>query len=135
MPLGSSLAILPTFCYNFRLKFAFYILRRSIKNRHYEQEPRHHQLRCIAYHQSSRNSVSFEPVPPANQNSLGPQSGPIFTKKFIQPTYNQKARYLPISQKYPSHKCCNTSDLQKSQNLRTDSMSCFTPKNEVYTTA
>jgi len=51
-----------------------------------------------------------------------PQNGPIFTRKSIQPTYNQKARYLPISQKYLSHKFLNNSVLQKSQNLATDSM-------------
>ena len=50
------------------------------------------------------------------------QNAPIFTKKFIQPSYNPKARYLPISQKWPPHKSFNESDLQKSQNLRTDSM-------------
>jgi hypothetical protein len=51
-----------------------------------------------------------------------PQNGPIFTRKSLQQSYNPKGPYLPISQKQPSHKPCNSSCLQKSQNLRTDSM-------------
>jgi ABC-type dipeptide/oligopeptide/nickel transport system permease component len=56
-----------------------------------------------------------------------PKNGPIFTKKFIQPGYNPKARYLPIRQKYRFRKYCIISSLQKSQNLRTDSMSAALP--------
>jgi hypothetical protein len=67
------------------------------------------------------------PIPPANQKRTEPrpkypQNGPIFRRKSVQPIYNPKARYLPISQKFPSRKCLNHSALQKSQNLRTDSM-------------
>jgi hypothetical protein len=40
----------------------------------------------------------------------------------LQPDYNSKTRYLPISQKFTFHKCFAISMLQKSQNLRTDSM-------------
>ncbi len=73
-----------------------------------------------------------------------PQNGLIFTRKTLQPAYNPKARYLPISQKWPPRKHCNNSCLQKSQNLRTDSMAYAisgailehpspSPTNEVYT--
>jgi hypothetical protein len=42
----------------------------------------------------------------------GQQSAaPLFVSKSIQPTYNPKARYLPILPKYPFHKCLNISGL------------------------
>jgi hypothetical protein len=57
-----------------------------------------------------------------NLGLIKQKNSPIFTRKFIQPGYNQKAPYLPIQQKQLPCKCLNNSDIQKSQNLRTDSM-------------
>ncbi|MHC4507670.1 MAG: hypothetical protein ACYTAO_01755 [Planctomycetota bacterium] len=50
------------------------------------------------------------------------KDGPIFVGGCQQLCYNSKARYLPISQIFPSHKYLNKSDLQKNQNLAPDSV-------------
>ena len=51
-----------------------------------------------------------------------PENGSILPSLRLQPVYNPKARYLPISQKYPFRKHLIISALQKSQNLATETM-------------
>jgi len=46
-----------------------------------------------------------------------PKNGPIFTRKSVQPPYNQKTRYLPIPRKCWLCKLFAISALQKAQKM------------------